>query len=198
MLTVCGMICRTMRGPFGGLHEEALPPWPSRLHLLRRRPLALRPQRARHQGIIKNRRELRQVVMGFRARHLQRRPEYSKGRIGLGVREDEQQVVGHGGQGAFATTAWFAPARSGREPFFLRLLLRCLREVAEDGPQVVAWGLGQAGQSFHLTLVSDVQSHRLASSMAFWRTAYLILYWGTTLKAIWLGGKFRVLASPCA
>jgi hypothetical protein len=42
-------------------------------------------------------------------------------------------------------------------------------------------GLGQAGSGFHLPLISDVHSHQVASSMAFWSTAYLILYWGTTL-----------------
>src|SRR5687767_10017037 len=41
--------------------------------------------------------------------------------------------------------------------------------------------LGQAGQGFHLTVVSDVQPHRLAPSMTVWKTAYLIIYWGTTL-----------------
>jgi hypothetical protein len=41
--------------------------------------------------------------------------------------------------------------------------------------------LGQSGQCFHLTVVSDLQPHRLAPSMTFWRIAYLIIYWGTTL-----------------
>jgi hypothetical protein len=36
--------------------------------------------------------------------------------------------------------------------------------------------LGQAGEGFHLTLVADKHPHRLASSMAFLRTAYLIFY----------------------
>src|SRR5207253_8152673 len=102
-------------------------------------------------------------------------------RICLVVIEDKQQFVGHRRQFAFATTAWFAPARSGLEPFFIRFLLRCLVDVAEDRQQVVELGLGQAGQGFHLTLVSDLHAHWLASSMAFWRTVYLSLYWGTTL-----------------
>jgi uncharacterized membrane protein len=29
--------------------------------------------------------------------------------------------------------------------------------------------LGQSGQGFHLTVVSDLQPHRLAPSMTFWR-----------------------------
>jgi hypothetical protein len=36
--------------------------------------------------------------------------------------------------------------------------------------------LGQSGQCFHLAVVSDLQSHRLAPSMTFWRTAYRIIY----------------------
>src|SRR5438093_10001447 len=133
------------------------------------------------QGIMQHRRELMQIFIGFRARHRKLRPKDIKGRICLVVIEDEQQFVGHRRQFAFATTAWFAPARSGLEPFFIRFLLRCLVDVAEDRQQVVELGLGQAGQGFHLTLVSDLHAHWLASSMAFWRTVYLSLYWGTTL-----------------
>jgi hypothetical protein len=36
--------------------------------------------------------------------------------------------------------------------------------------------LGQAGEGFHVTLVSPLDSHRLAPSIAFWSIAYLILY----------------------
>jgi hypothetical protein len=36
--------------------------------------------------------------------------------------------------------------------------------------------LGQAGQGFHLAVISDLHPHRWATSMAFLRTAYLILY----------------------
>src|SRR5207244_5287817 len=133
------------------------------------------------QGIMQHRRELMQIFIGFRSRHRKLRPKDIKGRICLVVIEDKQQFVGHRRQFAFATTAWFAPARSGLEPFFIRFLLRCLVDVAEDRQQVVELGLGQAGQGFHLTLVSDLHAHWLASSMAFWRTVYLSLYWGTTL-----------------
>src|SRR5947209_2524769 len=133
------------------------------------------------QGIMQHRRELMQIFIGFRARHRKLPPKDIKGRICLAVIEDEQQFVGHRRQFAFATTAWFAPAPSGLNPFFIRFLLRCLVDVAEDRQQVVELGLGQAGQGFHLTLVSDLHAHWLASSMAFWRTVYLSLYWGTTL-----------------
>jgi hypothetical protein len=40
------------------------------------------------------------------------------------------------------------------------LLLGCPVEITEDGQQMVELGLGQAGQGFHLTLVSDLQPHR--------------------------------------
>src|SRR4029434_3071295 len=65
--------------------------------------------------------------------------------------------------------------------FFIRFLLCCLIDVAEDGQQVMKLVLGQSGQGFHLTVVSDLQPHRLAPSMTFWRIAYLVIYWGTTL-----------------
>jgi hypothetical protein len=181
MRTLFGLICGTMRGPFGGINAEAIHPVHSRFQGLWRRQLAIRPQLEMHQGIRQNRREVMQGCMRFRARHRKLCPEYLTGRIGLGVIEDAQQFVGHGGQCAVATTAWFAPARSGRDPFFIRVLLRGLGDVAEDRQQVVELGLGQAGEGFHLPLVSDLHSHWSPSSLAFWRTAYLILYWGTTL-----------------
>jgi hypothetical protein len=59
------------------------------------------------------------------------------------------------------------PARAGFDPFFIRLLLGGLVDVTEDGQQMVELGLGQAGQSFHLTIVSDLQSHRWAPSKVF-------------------------------
>ena len=75
MFTLLGIICGTMLGPFGGINEEAIHTLPSRLQILRRRQLALRHQLEMHQGIIQHRRELMQVFMGFRARHLTLRPE---------------------------------------------------------------------------------------------------------------------------
>src|SRR4029453_6903092 len=53
-------------------------------------------------------------------------------------------------------------------------------------------GLGQAGEGFHLPLISEVHAHQVASSMAFWSTAYLILYWGTTLFYLVLGGRWAL------
>src|SRR5439155_8289895 len=122
-----------------------------------------------------------EVLIGLGPYHIELRPQHIERGIGLVIIEDKQELLGYGWQFAFATTAWFAPARSGLEPFFIRFLLRCLVDVAEDRQQVVELGLGQAGQGFHLTLVSDLHAHWLASSMAFWRTVYLSLYWGTTL-----------------
>src|SRR5439155_24223377 len=74
----------------------------------------------------------------------------------------------HRRQFAFGATARYARSRSGPDPFFIRLLLRCLIDIAEDGQQVGELGLGQARQGFHLTIVSDLQPHRLASSITFW------------------------------
>ena len=47
------------------------------------------------------------------------------------------------------------PACTGLAPVFIRVLLGCSVDSTEDGQQRVELGLGQACQSFHLTLVSD-------------------------------------------
>src|SRR4029453_5683199 len=124
-----------------------------------------------------------QIFIGFRPHHIKLRAEHIAGRIGLVIIEDEQQFLGHRRQCAFATTTRFPHACSGDEPFFIRFLLCCLIDVAEDGQQVMKLVLGQSGQGFHLTVVSDLQPHRLAPSMTFWGIAYLIIYWGTTLMS---------------
>src|SRR5947209_20608820 len=108
---------------FGGINEEVIHPLQRRFQLLRRRQLAIRHQIERDQGIIQNRRELMQVFMSFRARHLKLRLAYIKGRLCLVIIEGEQQVVGHGWQFAFATTAWLAPSRSGRDLYVIWYLL---------------------------------------------------------------------------
>jgi hypothetical protein len=79
-------------------------------------------------------------------------------------------------QFACGTTARVARAGSRCAPFCIRFVLSGLVESMEDGQQMVEVGLGQAGQGFHLTVIADVPPQRLAPSMAFLRTAYLILY----------------------
>src|ERR1043166_4117273 len=124
-----------------------------------------------------------QIFIGFRPNHIKLRAEHIEGRIGLVIIEDEQPFLGNRRQFAFETATRFPHACSGCEPCFVRFLLCCLIDVAEDGQQVMKLVLGQSGQGFHLTVVSDLQPHRLAPSMTFWRIAYLIIYWGTTLIA---------------
>src|SRR5262249_10894121 len=125
------------------------------------------------------------------------RAEHIEGWIGLVIIEDEQQFLRHRWQFAFATATRLPHARSGCEPFFVRFLLCYLIDVAEDGQQVIKLVLGQSGQGFHLTVVSDLQPHRLAPSMTFWRTAYLIIYWGTTLLMYGSGDNwFLTITSP--
>src|SRR6266850_8156155 len=109
-----------------------------------------------------------QVFMRFRSYHIKLCPEDIKGRICLVVREDKQQFISHRWQFAFGATARCARARSGHDPFFIRLLLRGLVDVAEDGQQVGALGVGEAREGFHLTIISDLQPHWLAPSIAFW------------------------------
>src|SRR4051812_23882029 len=58
------------------------------------------------------------------------------------------------------STARVTPARAGCDPFCIRFLLGGPVDLTEDGQQTVELGLGQAGQDFHLTIVSDLQPHR--------------------------------------
>jgi hypothetical protein len=119
------------------------------------------------QGVVHNRRELRQVFMGFRPRHGQWRTEDIKGGIRLLVREDERPLLRHRGQFPCGSPARCAPSCAGFAPYFRRFWLRGLVEGTEKGEQVVELVLGQAGQGFHLTIVSDVQPQWWAPSRFF-------------------------------
>ena len=83
--------------------------------------------------------------MRFRPHHIALCPQDIKGRIRLVIIEDKEQFIRHRRQFAFGATARCARARSGLDPFFIRLLLRCLIAVAEDRQPVVELSLGQAG-----------------------------------------------------
>src|SRR5712692_3616236 len=105
--------------------------------------------------------------MGFRPHQLTRCSEDITGRIRLGVIEHAQQCIGHGRPLPFATTSRFARSCSGLDPFFGLLVLRGPVDIAEDGQQGVELGLGQTGEGFPLTIVSDLDLHRWAPSMVF-------------------------------
>jgi len=85
-----------------------------------------------------------QVFLRFRPHHIELCPQDIKGRIRLGIVEDKEQFIRHRWSCAFGATARCARARSGLDPLFIRLLLRGLIGVAEDGQQVGELGLGQA------------------------------------------------------
>src|SRR2546428_1033270 len=155
MLALFPIIGRTMRGTFGGINEEAIHPVQRRFPILRCRQLALGHQCKMHQGSVQHRRERMQVCIGFRARHLTLLPEHITGGIRLVRREDKRQFLCHRWQFPFGTTARLTSSRAGCDPVVIRLLPGCLVQVSEDGQQRVALGLGQAGESFHLTVVSD-------------------------------------------
>jgi hypothetical protein len=114
--------------------------------------------------------------MRFRSYHSARCPENSKGWGRLGIIEHAEELVGHRGQCAFGAPSRLTPARTGFDPCFIRVLLCGLGEGTEDGQPLGALGLGQAGEGFPLTIVSDVSTHRLAPSLVFLRIASLILY----------------------
>jgi hypothetical protein len=165
--TLCGLLGGPMRGSGGGLNAEALPPWHRRLHSLRRRQRARRPQCARPQGVVQQRRECRQVFLGFGARHRNRwAPDIQGGRRFL-IGEDTRSLPPDGWQCPLGATARVTPARADLAPCCICVLLGGSGAIPADGQQRVAWGLGQAGQGFPRTLVSDVSSHREAPSIIF-------------------------------
>jgi hypothetical protein len=120
-----------------------------------------------HQSIVQHRRERMQVFMGFGARHRTLLPEHIKGGIRLVIIEDTRSFLCHGGQFPLGTTARFTSSRAGCDPFCIRVLPGCLVQVSADGQHIVALDLGQTGQGLHLTVISDEETHELASSMAF-------------------------------
>ena len=89
MLTLLRIIVRTMIRPFGSLHEEAIHPLQRRFQRLRRPQLALLHQLKMSQGVILNRRELMQVVVGLRPRHRKLRAQDIEGRIRFIIVEDK-------------------------------------------------------------------------------------------------------------
>ena len=153
--------------PFGGINQEAIPALPRRFQLLRCRQLARRHQLEMDQGIIQNRRELLQVFVGFRPRHRKRRAQDINGGIRCIRVEDTRQLLRHGWQFPFGSTARVTPARAGCDPCFIRVWLGGPGDLTEDGQQMVALSVGQARQGFHLAIVSHVQTHRWAPSMVF-------------------------------
>jgi hypothetical protein len=108
-----------------------------------------------------------QVFVGFRPRHFKLHTKDIKGGIRFVIGEDELQFLRHRGQFPFGSPARFPPSCAGVDPCFIRFLLRGLVDGTEKGQQVVELVLGQAGQGFHLAIVSDVQTHRRAPSRVF-------------------------------
>jgi hypothetical protein len=94
--------------------------------------------------------------MGFRPRHRKWHTEDIKGGICLLIVENEPQLLRHRWQFPFGPTARFAPSCAGCDPFCIRFLLSGLVEGTEEGEQVVELVVGQAGQGFHLAIVSDL------------------------------------------
>ena len=101
-----------------------------------------------------------EVFVGFRPDHLALCPQDIKGRRGLVILEDEQELLCHRRQLAFGAPSRFAPSRSRLHPCVIGFLPGCLVDVPEDGQQRVKLGLGQASEGFHLTVVSDLYPHR--------------------------------------
>ena len=142
MLPLCGIRGGPMRGAFSGLNEEALQPLQRRLQLRRRRQLASRHPRERHQGIVQKRRELLQGFMGFGAGHPTLHGKSSTGGIRLVIIEPTLSCLRQGGQFAFGAPARLTPSRTGCDPCGIRVLLGCLGDVTEDGESMVELGLG--------------------------------------------------------
>src|SRR2546425_5357669 len=171
-----------MIGPFRGINQEATLPLQRGFQLLWRPQLAIGHQIELDQGVVQNRRELMEVFVGFRPCHLELCPQDIKGWIDLIIIEEEQELVCYRREFAFAAPSRFTPACSGLDPFFIGFLLAYQVHVTEGEQQRVELSLGQTGQGLHLAIVSDVQTHWWAPSMVFLRIAYLIFYYGTTLR----------------
>jgi hypothetical protein len=124
---------RTLRGPCGGLHEEAIPPVPRRLPRRRWRQRALGPQGKRHPRLVQPRRARRPGCMGLRARHRPLRPEPIKGGRRLVSREDTRSLLCPGGPCPCGTTARVPPSRARGAPWGIRVLPGCWGQVREDG-----------------------------------------------------------------
>jgi hypothetical protein len=73
--------------------------------------------------------------------------------------EDKRQFIRHRGQFTFAAPSGFTLSRARLNPFFIGLLLGRLVSRLEDGQELIKLGLGQAGQGFHLTVISDDEAH---------------------------------------
>src|SRR5262249_9353505 len=123
VLTLFGVVCRPMIGPFGGINEETIHTMQRRFQLLRCPELAIGHQFEMHQGIVQNRRELMQVLIGFRACHRKLLPEHIEGGVRLVIIEDKLQFFRHRWQFPFGTTTRFTPSRAGGNPLCIRLLL---------------------------------------------------------------------------
>jgi hypothetical protein len=83
-----------------------------------------------------------EVFIGFRPSHLELGPQDIKGRVGLVIIENEEELIGHCGQFAFGAPSRFAPSRSGLHSYLIQVLLGCLVDVPEDGQQRVKLGSG--------------------------------------------------------
>ena len=86
-----------------------------------------------------------EVFVGFRPCHLELCPQDIKGRIGLIIIEEKQELVCYRREFAFGAPSRFAHTRSGLDPFFIGFLLASLVHVTEDGQQMVELRLGQTG-----------------------------------------------------
>src|SRR5262245_3627045 len=128
-LPLVGGGLRTPIGTGGGVDEDLLTPVPSRLQSFGRTQRARRQQGSLYQSSIPHRRERREVCRGFRPSHLALGPQDLTGRRGLGIREDEEELLGHRGPLAFGAPSRFAPARSGLPSSCSGWLLGWLVEV---------------------------------------------------------------------
>ena len=131
--TLFGVFLRTTIGTFGGVDEALSPPLQSRGQSFWGAHLTLRPQGALCPSIVQNRRERLEVCVGGRPSPLALCPQDITGRLGLGIREDAQELLGPRGEFACGAPSRFAPARARRHSFFIGWLLGGLGEVPEDG-----------------------------------------------------------------
>src|SRR5438093_12695593 len=125
-----------MIGSFGGVNEKAIHTVQSRFQILRGRQFSIWHKFEMSQGVVQNRRERMQVFIGFRARRPKLCPQNIKGRRGLIIIEEEQELVCYRREFAVGAPSSFAPASARLDPSYIGLLLASRRRVAEHGRQL--------------------------------------------------------------
>ena len=110
MLPLFGLILGPTIGAFGRVNAQLIETLQRRFAGVRGAELSIRHPLSRHERIVYNRREFMEVLIGLGPCPSELCPQHIERGIRRVIIEDTQELLGHGGPFAFATTARFAPA----------------------------------------------------------------------------------------